>query len=68
MDFCNDDIREELQSLRKELERKTIQQDAIARLEKIVKDNESLVSRVNDYFAISRENTQRLDDLERQCR
>lgn len=68
VDFCNDDIREELQSLRKELDRKSMQQEAITTMEKMVKEYESLQNQINEYVALSRENTQRLDDLERQCR
>tara|TARA_A100001015_G_scaffold227013_1_gene256452 strand:+ start:2555 stop:2815 length:261 start_codon:yes stop_codon:yes gene_type:complete len=66
--FCEDNIRNDINSIRASLEKKSLQQKTIDQIQNALKQYESIQQQMNNYMQISRENTERIDDIERQCK
>lgn len=66
--FCEDNIRNDINAIRASLEKKSLQQKTIDQIQDALKQYESIQQQMNNYMQISRDNTERIDDIERQCK
>lgn len=68
VNFCEDNIQKDINDIRKSLEKKSLQQKTLDQIQDTLKQYEDIQKQMNKYIQISSENTQRIDDIERQCK
>ena len=68
VNFCEDNIRNDVNDIRKSLDKKSLQQKTLDKIQSTLKQYENIQKQVNKYMEISIENTKRIDDIERQCK
>ena len=66
--FCEDNIRNDINAIRETLEKKSLQQKTIDQIQNALKQYESIQQQMNNYMQLSRDNTERINDIERQCK
>lgn len=68
VNFCEDNIRNDINDIRKLLDKKSLQKKTLDQIKDALKRYENIQKQMNNYIQKSQENTQRIDDIERQCK
>ena len=68
VNFCEDEIRNDINDIRKSLDKKSLQKKTLDQIQEALKKYENIQKQMNKYIQISQENTQRINDIERQCK
>ena len=68
VNFCEDEIRNDINDIRKSLDKKSLQKKTLDQIQEALKKYENIQKQMNKYIQLSQENTQRINDIERQCK